>query len=157
MNLFKKQDQALLDKIASYETHVSNLETELASQSQKIESLISQVESLVGDIAEKSEVIESKEEVLETLQDTIKEQEAQLEAKEEIIQEVIDNTMTVEKLAAIKASEILAECGTQVVETIADPEELDIMAQMKKLHGQELQKFYQEHKLELFNKLNKSK
>lgn len=154
MNLFRKNlNQELELKLESYENQILELETQSQEQSEQIKSLINTVQSLSDAVEVKETLIEEKETVIVEKQEVIETQEVLIEKQDEIIQEVLDNTETVEKQAAVKALTILAEMGADVVEVLEGPEEIDLMAQLKKLKGQELTNFYNQNKSNIFKKL----
>lgn len=155
MNLFRiKNSEELETKLEACETLIKDLEISYASLVESNKELTEKVSTLMEQLKAKEEIIETKEEVIESLEEVVEAKVEEIEAKEELIQEVIENTVTVEKQAAIKALEILADSGVDVIETIEAPEEIDLMAQMKKLSGSELVRFYQDHKSEI-QKLSK--
>lgn len=149
MNIFRKNDSELTAKVEGYETHILNLETELANQSQKIDDLSTQVQALLNQVREKEEIVTVAETILEQTEQELVEVKEQLEEKQEVIAEVLENTMTVEKQAAIKAAIILGDMGAPVVETIDAPEEVDIISQMKNLKDKQLVEFYQKNRNEI--------
>lgn len=156
MNIFRKNnDQDLLDKIAGYESHIQSLESDITNQNQKIDELATQVQILVEALKEKEEVAEVAETILVETEKQLEEVKQELEEKQEIIEEVIENTVSVSKQAAIQAAIILGEMGAPVVETVDAPEEVDILSQMNKLKGKELQEFYNSNKAKIFKQLKR--
>lgn len=150
MNLFRKNDTELLDKIASYEVHIQNLESDLSNQALKIDELFNQVQVLIGTVKEQEEIVEVAETILEATEKELEEVKTELVAKDETIGEVMENAVSVSKQAAIQAAIILGEMGTPVVETVDAPEEVDIIQQIKSLKGKELIDFYNKNKPNIY-------
>jgi len=143
MNIFRlKQNDELKDKLESYEVLIKDLQL-------GFDTLTEEVKNLTEKLVEKESVIQEKILEVETLETEVETLETIVDEKDTVIEEVIVNTMEVDKLAAVKAMEILADCGTPIMETIDAPEEIDIMAQMKSMKGNDLIEFYQKHKAEI--------
>jgi len=157
MNIFRKfMTEDLVSKVQAYETQIADLETSYQSLLESNQKLSDQIVELTQSLQVKEEVIEQKTEEIEVLEEKVEEVEKVVEEKQEIIEEVIENVVSVEKQAAIKALEILADCGiTESVEVIEAPENIDIMDQFKKLKGKELADFYQKHRQEIVANLKK--
>ena len=146
MNIFRKNDSELLSKIEGYEVHITDLETQINNQAQQIQELVGQVQKLMENVQEKQEIVEVAETILEQTEKELEEVKEQLVERENVIEEVLENTVTVSKQAAIQAAVILGEMGTPVVETVDAPKEVDIISEIRKLKGQELIDFYNKHK-----------
>jgi chromosome segregation ATPase len=153
MNIFRKSNDELQLKLDAYEAQITDLENGYTQLKESNGQLVEQVKELVEQLKEREDVIEAKEEVIESLEKTIEEKTEEIQEKDKLVEEVIENTMTVEKQAAIKALEILADSGVEVVETIESPEEIDIVAQMKNLKGKDLVEFYKKNRHELIKNL----
>lgn len=160
MNLFRKDNtvsESITLKMDALETLVKDLEASYNELKESNVSLTETVELLKNKITEKDSVIEENVEVIQEKEELIKDQEAIIEKQDEIIQDVVENTITIEKQAAIKAAVILGEMGAPVVETIDSPTEVDLVKQFKDLKGKELQEFYDNNKSAIFKALKSNK
>jgi chromosome segregation ATPase len=149
MNIFRtKINEELANKVEAFESQLKTLEVEYQALFESNKDLSEKLIELTSKLIATEEVVEEQEEKIEQLEEVVEE-------KQEMIEEVIENTVSVEKLAAIKALEILADCGVEVVETIDSPEDIDLMAQMSKLKGASLVEFYKNNRAEIVKNYNK--
>lgn len=151
MNIFRKQ----LEESTNFELELDSVKTELKDVLAAFETLKEDNIRLSEELNTIREQLASKTDEVEQLEETVEELEETLEDKQEEIEEVLENTVTVEKRAAVKALEILADSGCDPLETIEGPDAIDPMEQLKKLKGKELVDFYNEHKKEILSQLKK--
>lgn len=155
MNLFRQDNTELLEKISGYETHITDLETQLGDQTTRLNELSNQVLELLSNVKESEETVKIAETIIEDKEQELETVKEELAETQEIVQEVVENAVEVDTLAAQKAAIILGELGTESVEVIDGPEEIDVMSQLKKLSGKEMVDFYNKHKLDIFNNMKR--
>ena len=154
MNIFRKHISD--DTIKNYETQLLDFETQLAGLVEQNKQFSNQIIELTNKLITNEETLQVKEVAIEEKQEQINDLEEKIQESAEVIEEVIESIDTVEKQAAIKALEILANCGcNEAIEIVEAPEELDILSQAKKLHGKELVDFMRENRAEYFKSLKK--
>lgn len=152
MNIFRKE---LKQEENTFGLELESIKTELADALESLKSIKEENIRLSEELAGIKSELNSKVEETEKLEETVEELEEKIEKKDEVIEEVLENAVTVEKRAAVKALEILADSGVEPVETLEGPETFDIMEQLRKLKGQELAEFYNKNKKEILENLKK--
>lgn len=151
MNFFRKQiegKETLELEISSLKTEVQDLSENLKSLQEENAKLIEELTSLktqTTELTKENEVIQEKLE--ESVEDNV-----------ELVQEVVK----VDELAAMKATEIIAQTGIDPVEILPEDhamteDQVNVLDKVQQLSGKELQDFYKQYKNEIFKALRAKK